>query len=79
MLFIGPRGGAIVPVRLDVSWPNDPTIIPHKIYPVIRIQISATVAGAPCGLCIIRCVYYIASPITAITKQTVVRCRIVLC
>ena len=49
--------------------------ISDELYPAVRIQLALAVAWPACGLCIVRRLYYIASPTTVTTTRTDVRCR----
>jgi len=51
-------------------------LIPDKLYSAVRIKIGVNVAWPACGLCIIRRLYYIASPTAVTTTRAEVRCRI---
>ena len=50
----------------------------NQLYPAIRVQIAVMVAWPACALCIVRRLYYIASPTAVTTTQSEVRCRIAL-
>lgn len=69
MPSIGRPSGA-TSVRLDFNF----LLISHQSYPDIRIQIAVAVAWPACALCIVRRLYYIASPTTVTTTKTEVRC-----
>lgn len=74
------NGNAInwAPVWCDICtfrcW-LDRVHISDELYPAIRIQLAVAVALPACGLCIIRRLYYIASPTTVTSTRTDVRGR----
>ena len=49
----------------------------NQLYPAIRVQIAVMVAWPACALCIVRRLYYIASPAAVTTTRAEVRCRII--
>ena len=51
-------------------------LISDKLYSAVRVKVAVAVAWPACGLCIIRRLYYIASPTAVTTTRTEVRCRI---
>lgn len=49
----------------------------NQLYPAVRVQIAVMVAWPACALCIVRRLYYIASPSAVTTTRAEVRCRII--
>jgi len=71
MPLIGRQHGA-TSVRLLTSLLS--VLISNQPYPAIRVQVAVMVAWPACTLCIVRRLYYIASPTAVTTTQTEVRC-----